>query len=386
MSKCFNLFKAFKQYLFSSLLLTITLTPSLLLAQDINIVAPTTYTVAGNGVLSGSNNGWVKPVNQAPWESIGVSADSVNNSITIISPVTNTVYGGLNYPFVEASVGDSQTGSLKPLIEASSNTVYLYNDVGNKDVWGAYSYLTNASGYTSPADNIINSTFSFCNNRIEVSSYSNINTMYSAYLRLYNYDSASVTLNSSFYFDNNYVVFNSSANVQNDVFAACLDLSAGNSGYKLGNISLSSNTIEIKENIYGPDQQIYVVWSRFTGSIENLYITNNKIILSSKENLTLYNADLFAFNNISGDVKNQFVYNNTLQIEGLKGIIVKSINNFDTFVFNLPNNVISANTILTLSSQPYDINVDANKLTISNYDHFTSPLSINLIDAYGTYG
>ncbi|MDR1523572.1 MAG: hypothetical protein LBS29_06480, partial [Endomicrobium sp.] len=82
--------------------------------------------------------------------------------------------------------------------------------------------------------------------------------------------------------------------------------------------------------------------------------------------------------------KNLVIQNNTLEFINAENIVLKSISGFDSFSF--PNNISNNHTIVTLSSQPYDINVDANKLTISNYDHFTSPLSINLIDAYGTYG
>jgi hypothetical protein len=46
------------------------------------------------------------------------------------SSASNTMFGGLNYPFADSSVTSTDTiVTLKPLIEASSNTVIIYNDL-----------------------------------------------------------------------------------------------------------------------------------------------------------------------------------------------------------------------------------------------------------------
>ncbi|MDR2066743.1 MAG: hypothetical protein LBP57_02775, partial [Endomicrobium sp.] len=89
------------------------------------------------------------------------------------------IYGGINYPFVSSPVASGDTNvALKPLIEASSNTVIINNnlltdlDGDGTDVYGAYSVLSDAIRDILPANNVINSTFSFCNNKIEISSFS----------------------------------------------------------------------------------------------------------------------------------------------------------------------------------------------------------------------
>ncbi|MDR2616208.1 MAG: hypothetical protein LBC22_00075 [Endomicrobium sp.] len=119
-----------------------------------------------------------------------------------------------------------------------------------------------------------------------------------------------------------------------------------------------------------------------TQHVENLSIINNKIILS-KDDLELSNASLYACS-LYGDVavNKATISNNALQINNAKNVRVGSIHNFDAFSFILPNNLSDGDTILTLTNQGINnVIVDANKLTISNYDHHTSTLTVNLIDS-----
>ncbi|MDR1417613.1 MAG: hypothetical protein LBI80_00345, partial [Endomicrobium sp.] len=71
----------------------------ILLAQriDINSIITTTYTVAGNGVFGGTNNGEVSVPYSGPWSEF--PTDSSDNTILIHSSMSNSVFGGINYPF-----------------------------------------------------------------------------------------------------------------------------------------------------------------------------------------------------------------------------------------------------------------------------------------------
>ncbi|MDR2066847.1 MAG: DUF3352 domain-containing protein, partial [Endomicrobium sp.] len=304
------------------------------------------------------------------------------------------MYGGLNYPFLSTSVAYGATNvALKSSIEASSNTVIIYGDLNNNELFGARSLLSFALYNIFPTDNLINSIFSYCNNTIEISSYTNVKGIYGANFYLDPKDN--VTLTSSIYLDNNYILFNSSATVTENVYAASLALyqvSGSNSNiFNLAYVSLSNNTVEIKENINcGAISTARLHFAELSDSqtIEDLSITNNKIILS-KDALDLSTTALSAYlNYYNVDVNNANISNNTLQINNAKNVLVGSIHNFDTFSFNLPTNLSNYNTILTLISQPQEDNilVDAHKLFIYNYDHHTSTLTVNLIDALSAGG
>jgi hypothetical protein len=186
------------------------------------------------------------------------------------------VSGGINYPFASNPVYSSYTNiTLKPLIEASSNTVIIYSILDDsEDVYGAYSVLGSAIRDILPANNLINSTFSFCNNKVEISSFTTIDDICGAYLYLDTMDDATnpVTFNSSIYLDNNYILFNSSAIVDDDACAAYLNLYQDHGAiYNLANVSLSNNTVEIKDTL--SDGGIYAAYLRFNGGtshVENL--------------------------------------------------------------------------------------------------------------------
>ncbi|MDR2067229.1 MAG: hypothetical protein LBP57_05355, partial [Endomicrobium sp.] len=114
----------------------------------------------------------VQSPGDSPWYNF--PDDSNGNTIVFHSSTSeHWKYGGINYPFVSSPVASGDTNvSLKLLIEASSNTVIIYNDLNYSNVYGAYSVLSDAIRDILPANNVINSTFSFCNNKIEISSFS----------------------------------------------------------------------------------------------------------------------------------------------------------------------------------------------------------------------
>jgi hypothetical protein len=257
-------------------------------------------------------------------------------------------------------------------------------------VYGAYSVLSDAlkpdNGNFIEKFNPI-SSISFCNNKVDISSFTNVRDIYGASLSL-NGDLATLENVS---LSNNYILFNSSANVSNSVYAAYLSQSGSISNFE--NVSLSNNTVEIKDTI-SSRLNIYTAFLSATGSAaagrRNYSITNNKIILS-KDNLDLSGTNLYAYynhieyNTDNSSEENIIISNNALQINNAKNVLVGSIHNFDTFSFNLPTNLSNYDTLLTLIHQGQDIPVDAHKLYISNYGHHTSTLTVNLIDAPG-YG
>jgi hypothetical protein len=277
----------------------LVLTPNSLLAQRIDINFPTDYTVAGNGritadpnyarvFLSGNlanSSGYYSP------STYGGIDDSNNNTIVFHSTTSsNSKYGGLNWPFSNTNtVNRNDTNvALKPLIEASSNTVLIYNNLNGSSVYGAYSTLSDAIRSIVPEGNVINSTFSFCNNRIEVSSFSNLGSIYGSYLSLDTKDDSSnpATVNSSFYLDNNHIVFNSSANVS-QIYASYLYLLAdANATYNLQNVSMSGNTIQINQDIHSSERSNLSIYAAYLRSllrsdascnIQNLSMSNNTI-------------------------------------------------------------------------------------------------------------
>jgi hypothetical protein len=189
-------------------------------------------------------------------------------------------------------------------------------------------------------------------------------------------------------------VFNSSA-ASTGIHGAYLSLAL--SGYCTGNlqdVSLSGNIIEINENIdtNSPyDTHSLPIYATYLSlginedvQIKNLSVTNNKFIISYSLNNP--SADLSAFHSSFPDsnIDNSTIENNTLQFNNVKDVTVKSIENFDTFVFNLPHILYENDTILTLHQQSTDFTVDANKLSISNYDSHPSLLNINLINSFSS--
>ncbi|MDR0723893.1 MAG: hypothetical protein LBF23_01765 [Endomicrobium sp.] len=380
---------AFKRIFF--LFCFLVLTSIIAFAQDINITSSSVYDVAGNGINTMPNYGRIYLIG-SPYDtattyyrpgSYGGNDNSSNNTITINSPVTgNNVYGAVNWPFVSSTVSkDSTDVALKDLITASSNTVNVCNNV-TQDVFGSYSILNDAINYIKPVDNAIKSTFSFCNNTVIINNFPTIDSIYCAYLYLTNV--YNININSSMELDNNFIVFNSSAGV-NNIYAAHLSIFRNSS---FGNISLSNNTVDIKQEIINC-KQIYVACLNFLGakkgitSISSLNLNNNKIIVSA-DNLNMPNTSLGAFyinydNYVATNISTQ---NNTLQIDNAKNITVKEILNFDMFKFILPASTRNDDTILKLANQDSNIGIDLsnNKVDVDNYEQFNSLVSLNLID------
>ncbi|MDR2045544.1 MAG: autotransporter outer membrane beta-barrel domain-containing protein, partial [Rickettsiales bacterium] len=311
------------------------------------------------------------------------------------SSASNTVFGGLNYPFASSPVASGDTNiTLKSFIEASSNTVIIYSILDDReDVYGAYSVLSDAmknSAFTLSLNTPITSIFSFCNNKVEISSYTTIDDIYGACLLISTNTTNSITFNSSIYLDNNSILFNSSATVDGFAYAAKLELKESQKvTYNLANVSLSSNTVEIKDTISDCDDlsAARLIFPATASSVENLYIINNKISFSSAASgiqlpdTTVHGVYIDNLDKVS--VTNKYQNNNMLELNSAKNITLKSISGFDSFSFALPLDIRNYETLITLTSQPQEdnIQVDAHKLFISNYDHHTPTLTVNLIDA-----
>ncbi|MDR2395977.1 MAG: hypothetical protein LBD57_05200, partial [Endomicrobium sp.] len=296
MSKCFNLCKVLKEYLFYAVLLTITLT-LFCSAQIIEILNPpsTGHGVAGNSVYTSTgtpNYGVV--IFDFPWQPANFG-ESSGNTIIIRSTMPTKrlgILGSLNYPFDQNSVNTGSTNvALKPDIICSSNSVIIYNDVNNNSIFGSYSLLNDAlaNNTFTPSSNTINSTFSFTNNSVTISSFSNISFLESATISLSLNSGSLMSLNltSSFYLDNNNITINSSCSVSY-IYGAHLELSPNNSStlYSPHTISISSNTIEINQPISNCIQISLAYLSLPNNDIQNLYVTDNRISISTS-NLNL---------------------------------------------------------------------------------------------------
>ncbi|MDR1244212.1 MAG: hypothetical protein LBJ79_03420 [Endomicrobium sp.] len=83
-----------------------------------------------------------------------------------------------------------------------------------------------------------------------------------------------------------------------------------------------------------------------------------------------------------GKLRENDVHDNALYVNNAKNVSVNSIHGFDAYRFDLPKDVNNNDTVLTINSQNEPVIVDAQKISINNYDHHTS-LNVNLIDAYG---
>ncbi|MDR1523571.1 MAG: hypothetical protein LBS29_06475 [Endomicrobium sp.] len=312
MSNCFSKFnKAFKEFLF----LIITLTPTIAFSQVINITSTNTinYDVAGNSTDSSTGSATYGRINiSSPWNSANFHDPSSNNSIIIHSRLSSSInaysmpgiYGSVNYPFDQSPV--SSNGSnvvLKPDITCSSNSVIIYNDVANGVIYGAYCLLNSAQTSMTFQNNTINSTFSFNNNSVTISSVSNSWGIYGAYISISSY---TVALNSSFYLNNNQIIFNSSCFLTN-TFAASLSINKegkNNHTYRPETISMSNNTIQINDLLqptqYYSDPNIVIGLTQlylpnpedYNIKVQNLYVTDNKISISTS-NLNMPSASIY---------------------------------------------------------------------------------------------
>ncbi|MDR2066692.1 MAG: hypothetical protein LBP57_02500, partial [Endomicrobium sp.] len=401
----------FSSLLFSSLLFSsIVLIPNCLLAQRIDIRNGPDYTVAGNGGVDGTvTNVW-----DGPWSEF--IADSSNNTLVIHSTVSNSIFGGINYPFTNPSVAAGDPVTLKPAINVDSNTIIIYNyntyihDPQNsephwdlrRNVYGAFSILERAIYTVIPDGNIIDSPISLSNNSVQIDSYTtNIWELYGASLNLnaHYYTQTPITINSSLSLDNNKIILNSSCSVAH-IRDAYLGLrESAYCDYNIPYISLSSNSITISTNQLTNCDQISVAYLDFSSDnpadlhahVENLHMTNNKISFSAAaSNLNMPNTAVYgiAIDNVQKvNVVNKDVQNNMIELNSAKNITLQSILGFDSFSFNLPTDISNNETLITLTHQRQDLPVDAHKLFIYNYDHHTSTLTVNLIDASKTgYG
>jgi hypothetical protein len=300
-----------------------------------------------------------------------------------------TIYGSVNFPFASSSVssGDSNV-LLKDFIECSSNSTTIYNDLNRSYIYGSFSLLSNAIYYITPSNNLINSTFSFTNNSINISSFSNINEIYGAYIYLdtKNDSSNPVTLTSSFYLDNNSINISSYCNVYR-IYAAYLDLVSNRDAvYHPNTISISSNSISISSSISNCYQISFAQVSLSNCEVDNLLINNNTLSFTNSD-IDLSTTPVYLVNtDYSKDstIHNSIAENNSLNFINATNVSLGTLLGFDSFSFALPNNLPNNQTILYLRNQSFPLIINAQKLSISNYDHFTSPLSINLIDAYGS--
>ncbi|MDR1523081.1 MAG: hypothetical protein LBS29_03940, partial [Endomicrobium sp.] len=186
-------------------------------AQTINITNTPNYNISGNSTITDSSNPECGRIDaSSPWLSSNFNVSS-NNSLVIHSTMSGyAIYGSVNFPFASSSVSDDQSNvPLKDSFICSSNSLTIYNDLNRSSLYGSFSLLSNAIIYITPSNNIINSTFSYTNNSINISSFSNISYIYGAYIRLDTKDDPSnpVTLTSSFYLDNNSINISSYCNV-----------------------------------------------------------------------------------------------------------------------------------------------------------------------------
>ncbi|MDR2395695.1 MAG: hypothetical protein LBD57_03715, partial [Endomicrobium sp.] len=85
-------------------------------------------------------------------------------------------------------------------------------------------------------------------------------------------------------------------------------------------------------------------------------------------------------------IHNSIAENNSLNFINATNVSLGTLLGFDSFSFALPNNLPNNQTILYLRNQPFPLIIDAQNLSISNYDSHSSPLTVNLIDSYGIGG
>ncbi|MDR1522476.1 MAG: hypothetical protein LBS29_00725, partial [Endomicrobium sp.] len=78
--------------------------------------------------------------------------------------------------------------------------------------------------------------------------------------------------------------------------------------------------------------------------------------------------------------------NNSVQFTNAKNVSFGLLLGFDSFSFALPNDIQNSDTILFLRNQFLPVIINAQKLSISNYDSHSSPLTVNLIHSFGIGG
>ncbi|MDR1244011.1 MAG: OmpA family protein [Endomicrobium sp.] len=389
--------------------ISITLFPILSFAQTISIVAVSSFTVAGNGHNGGPTNGEIAHVwlSNPPWTDF--PADSSGNTLIIHSPVSNHIFGGVNYPFTSTPVSSgTKNVTLKNSINADYNSIFIYSDLPNADarnVYGAFSVLGDALTNVVPVDGIVNSPISLSNNSVQIDSSTTIWELYGACLNLnappFESSSTVIIINSSLSLDNNQIILNSPCTVAHIRDAYLAPREGHSSEYNIPYISLSSNSISINTSEVGELDKLYnqisVAYLDFYSvneddvhaHVDNLYITNNKISFSAAASgLQLPNTAVYGVridNPEKVNVTNKYVQNNMIEFNSAKNVTLQSISGFDLLSFILPLNIFNNETLLTLTHQHQDIQVDAHKVSVSNYDHHTSTLTVNLIDASG-YG
>lgn len=376
-----------------------------LAAQVINLVNPSTFNVAGNGSALVANYGEIKTngYTYLTPSIYGGNDDSNNNTLNVNAMVDNnniSFYGGVNYPFSTSPVAFNATDvSIKADIFANNNTVNVSATTKVARIYGGYSVLSDAFSNIVPSKNTLYAPISMSGNSVNI--YANdceIFTVSGGQLIVNAKDNTYgvITFKSPTIQMNNNTVNISSSITLSDLFGA--NLSFFNK-YKtvidVPYISMSSNTVNISNELsikssYGNvSPSCIYVWIQsndLLGSttISSFTATNNKIVLS-KSNLSI-NAKLHGcFINVpDGVIAFSDIHDNALCIDNAKSISVISIYRFDTFRIALPNDINNNDTILTLNNQDKDVVVDVNKLYISNYENNTSPLTLNLIDSYGS--
>ncbi|MDR2395339.1 MAG: hypothetical protein LBD57_01825, partial [Endomicrobium sp.] len=116
--------------------------------------------------------------------------------------------------------------------------------------------------------------------------------------------------------------------------------------------------------------------------------TNSDIDLSTT-NVYLVNTSSYSQNtNYSQNtiIHNTIAENNYVNFINATNVSLGLLFGFDSFSFALPNNLPNNQTILYLRNQSFPLIINAQKLSISNYDSHSSPLTVNLIDSYGIGG
>ncbi|MDR3124947.1 MAG: hypothetical protein LBU10_03625, partial [Endomicrobium sp.] len=324
--------------------------------QTINIVAYSTFSVAGNGSTNvGVNYGEIKiggSYNYVSPSSYGGNNDSNNNIINVSSSVSvySYIYGGVNYPFVNSPVaGDATDVAIIHNITANNNTVNINSRMNNDvNIYGGYSVLSGAIRNIVPSGNMLSSTITMSGNTVNVNAQCTVMIVYGAYLYLNptTDESNAIRVRSPINMDNN------SVNISSSVCAymlsgAYVSLYNGyGAAFDIPSISVSGNSINISSDVSDNNvSNVNVYAARLMISNSNDYkpgssnistvtVANNTIILS-KSDLSLPKVNLYGVHyEVPSDVvENYDVHDNALYINNAKNVGVKSIHGFDVYRF-----------------------------------------------------
>ncbi|MDR2616993.1 MAG: hypothetical protein LBC22_04215 [Endomicrobium sp.] len=277
------------------------------------------------------------------------------------------------------------------IVSINNNTVNINSSVNYVSIYGGYSVLSNAmtSSGIVPKDKILSSPISMSGNTVNVNAQCEVG-VYGAYLSLDPNDSNPITVTCPINMDNNTVNINSSAGIY-ELWGAYVGLRNDyGPNINIPIISMSGNTINISSVVYayGSDINVYAAYAQVSeykpgsSNISTVSAANNTIIIS-KSDLSLPNANLYgAYVNVYGSVGMYDVHDNALYVNNAKNVSVNSIYGFDAYRFDLPNNVNNNDTVLTINEQYDPVVVDAQKISINNYDHQTSTLNVFYCFAY----